>query len=376
MEKIKRLIKKILRTICIWWVLVLLMIPAYAALETNYTLSEIVTGYSYVDGSSTAYKYSYRLYKHDFNQLPIEIESRVAAGYVDVVGFFISGLTSNAVYRFSIGLETDAQTETGEIVPDKYINLRLYAADIIDELSYSDPTSVTIPNGTTTITEDDYSLFYDATSKMLHGVMYISDTFAEEHPELMTHSYMLLCLGTTTVKANKITLTSYTGLKADGLYTEILNEISEKLESIAGGGGLTEEQIDQAIQDALAAHDEQLRAEGQSKLDELMAEINTLVAPYASAANDITNALDGFSDVLNSTSTVSVLTLPEARNPLANNALLWPEYHIDMEAAWNQLPAVFRTAVTVTLTFVILYKLFDEVVFILKYIIIGSRRDE
>lgn len=369
METMKRLIKKILRTICIWWMLAAFLINANALLEMSHTLSEVVIGNMEIGPFDDA-EYRYSLQKRSLEQMPITIYPKRLE--TNVVGFFTSTLQPETFCKFSIGLTTTQFTETGEIIPDDYINIRIFSNEDIGELEYSDYTTVDIPVGTSTLPTDCYSMFYDATSEMLSCVIYIPQNFAEENPNLLTHSYILVSLGfpESTTLSGRVDVTSYTGIKVDGVYTQILNDISSKLDSMSGGG-LTQEEINQAIQDALSAHDELLRNEGQSKLDELMEQLGSITEPYKQAVDQITGTLANVSNIFSYSGTDAVITLPAAVNPLAGNAVLWQAQQIDLGAAYNTLPSSLRTLLQYALRAAVLLAVLHEVINIIKYAIIG-----
>ena len=225
-----------------------------------------------------------------------------------------------------------------------------------------------------TINNRSYHCFWDKTQQLLSVIFLIDENWAIENGIKQFNNYLGMVLGTTynaAVSASQIELVSYTGLQVKGAYTDVLNEIAKKLETLAGGGGLTEEQINEAIQDALTAHDEQLEHEVDGKLDQILEQINGIVSPYKDAADEINNAFDGLTDVFASSSTASVFKFPEGRMP--NGVLLWQEHNIDIGAAWNKLPAKFRSVVQIVCTFTILYIVIQEAVFVIRFIILGRK---
>lgn len=376
MAKLKFLIKKILRTICIWWVLAGLLISANALLLTSDQPQHYILG-SYTDDSETL-NLSMKQYPSDwdgdiiFNYNEYDWGSEVA-----FYSFWVSRLYTNTYYTWGIPVDPLGQNiETGNLYDTSTQKIQL----VLDTGLYVDTTQInTLINNVTIdkesyvlqLPQEYYSMFYDATSKMLWCVMYLPDHYMTGMEAYMQHVYIMSSLGNLVPTDAFTMIYGQTEINADGLYSNQLNEIISKLESMAAGGGLTQEEVNEAIEDALAAHDEQLRDEGQSKLDQLIEQISSVTDPYRQAVDQITGTLENVSNIFAYSGTDAIITFPAAVNPLANNAVLWEAQEIDIGAAYTALPSSLRILLQYALRAAVLLAALHEVINIIKYAIIG-----
>lgn len=225
------------------------------------------------------------------------------------------------------------------------------------KVGYDDSTNIIIP-------PENYQIFHDATNK------YIAILFLNQ--EIHENIYINIGMGMVEEGTEPNIDIEMVQNNVQGQYSDILNEIKNTIENLEfSGGGVSQEQVEQAVQDALNAHDQVLEGEVSTLLDNILDQIDGLVSPYSDAADQINTAFDGLSDVFASTSTASVFTFPAGRMP--NGVMLWPAHAIDIGAAWLRIPAKFRAVVQIVCTFAILYAAISEAVFVIRFIILGRR---
>lgn len=303
--------------------------------------------------------------------------------YVPVIMMWNSFFNPGTIYKFSVDIEFEGLTEELETGIVSGGRLSIMPADLFTGII---PENVGVTQVVTAPSLAEYELaepypslkkyyhmFYDATQKKLSCIFMLPETWSGSN----FNNYIVCDLGSTfgsATMSSTVQLVEYTGLTIKDNYTEILEQIRDKLDGLAGGGGLTEEQINQAIQDALTAHDQMLEQEVDSKLDQIMEQITGIVSPYSEAADQINTAFDGLSDVFASTSTASVFKFPAGRMP--NGVVLWQEHNIDIGAAWLRVPAKFRAVVQIVCTFTILYAVIQEAIFVIRFIILGRKGAE
>lgn len=389
MEKINNIIKKLLTTtlITITIVTILSLNVAAQLLYTSSNPAPYVLGNYYSDNFITSDNQPCYIQVYPYNYAG-EMYSQAFKGNRSFIGIWNSNIKYDTIYKITLDLNISKnnELETGLIpyqtdtffgvVPAMFIynkvNMDSYGRLQDITLNYFDEYALNHFDSTTYSSFPTYHMFYDATSQEL-SVIFCVLKDAEYTEEIqMFDNYLWLQLGKNTFTGTtRITLTEYSGLLSKDTYTDVLNEISEKLDNMLSGGGLTEEQVNQAIQDALNAHDQQLEQEVGGKIDQIMEQINGIVSPYKDAADEINNAFDGLSAVFASSSTASVFKFPEGRMP--NGVVLWQEQNIDIGAAWNKLPVKFRSVVQIVCTFTILYIVIQEAIFVIRFIILGRK---
>lgn len=388
MEKIKRLFRKILRTILIWSTISALFVMHISAyIETINNPPNILVGNRTLYGDGLDF-YAVAPYPFDYGTItdstaPNLTEERKQ----QVIGLWQSRFYPDTFYKFSINVdiqqEDGTSLETGKLVTNgvtQWLNI------LPDDLFYSiDNTRVGVSQNAEfdiqpLLNDDYYSMFYDATSKTLSAIMYFPQSYFDEYPEKMQHVYIMMALGGNKVSGlrSEISIYQYTGTYAEGIYTDVLNQINQKLESLAGaGGGLTEEQVSAAVEEALQNHDESLKSEFDDLLNDADRKIKGELHGFQQSTERIYQSMSGITESLSYSGTNSVLTLPEARNPLANNALLWSRQTVDLAAAWLSLPQNLRNAISIVLSLLILVAVVKECIDIVRYLLgLGGAKDD
>lgn len=119
-------------------------------------------------------------------------------------------------------------------------------------------------------------------------------------------------------------------------------------------GGKIEEVVPDAILDGLDEHDNQLKNEGGSLIENIKEQIGETITPYFENTDQIRDAIHGgASGIFGYAGTDAVITLPAARNPLTGNSLMWNEQKIDLGMYYNRLPATLRQLISALLTMLI-----------------------
>lgn len=373
--KIKRLIKKILRTILIWSTICLIaVVPVYAEfIVTTSNPPNYFVGQWWIDPYVTS-KWQIKVNTYDEDQQP------PYSGYVStahenytsqgVIGFWLSKLEPDTYYHFTMSLEFEDSTgiETGNMLKSATQFMAIEPDQTFVRLpTIGDNTSFPI-DPLTPLPAQYYDMFYDKTSKILSAVFYIPETWAEENREAMMHSYIVISLGSNAKTVGNTVVTGRKTINAQGIYTDVLKDIRNYLSRLSetAGTGLTQDQVTEAVEQALADHDQKQMEYADQVLGEGGALINEAVGQYITAVDDIRKSLSGISDALSYKGTDGVLVLPEARNPMSDNALLWPRQEIDLVAAWNGIPQALRTVVSIVLTLAILTSIIREVMDVLE----------
>lgn len=376
MEKVKKII------------LVILLISALTItvqaelLETINNPPNIMFGLQqHIYGTTPKWRFTVAPYPYDYGAIhTTQTEGQGFSGIGPVLLLWQSRYYADTYYKLTIKMEIHnsegEELETGTL---KVSNGTQFLTILEDSLFSSiDALQVGVSQRTEIdmqefLDENMYSMFYDATSNMLSAIMYFPQSYFDANPEKQQHSYIMIKLGYPVVESNTTyTIDQYSGANAEGIYTDVLKEISKKLEMMASAsGGLTEEQVNQAIQDALNAHDQQLEQEVGSKLNQILEQIGGVTEPYKQAVDQITGTLANVSNIFAYSGTDAVLTLPAAVNPLAGNAVLWQAQQIDLGAAYNTMPSSLRILLQYALRAAVLLAVVNEVINIIKYAIIG-----
>lgn len=391
MEKIKRLFKKILRTILIWSAIAALLLLQINAsyIETILNPPNILLG-TRIQSSSTQDNDNYHVYPYTFDyqgEISTEVHTIFQDAQNAVLGFWHSRLYADTFYKFVVNVEINQsngeELETGKVVIN---NITQWLQIIPDELFMQIDSKYANMGVLQTATmlrqplinDDYYTMFYDATSNQLSGIFYLPQSYFDLYPENQQHVYIMIGLGNLLNVTTKITVSQYLGTTPDGVYTDILNQINNKLENLAAsGGGLTEEQVSAAVEEALKNHDESQKNEFEEQLNNAQSQIYGELQDFQLAAANIYMSLTGVTNSLRYSGTDSILTLPEARNPLANNALLWSRQTVDLAGAWLSLPQTLRSAISVILSLLILLAVVKEVIDIIRWLLgIGGASDD
>lgn len=373
MEKVKKLI------------LVILLISAFTVNVNAYPNPPlVVAGNIYERNSASGIDYV-EVKTYDYlEQVDVEFEDKSSStlyAYNPFLAIYQSSLYPNSINRLTITFENqDIFEETGEV--GNIADISLVDSEIFGNLPV-DPNYyryTTVPYGSLQkyYPADNREIFYDNSSNQLSILFYISEDYYNENLIDMLHTYIVVNFPTITTwdfRTVSFDVESYTGVKTYGIYTDILNQIYAKMDGLSGGG-ITKEEITEAIQDALTAHDQQLEQELSSKLDQILDQISGITEPYKQAVDQITGTLANVSNIFAYSGTDAVLTLPAAVNPLAGNAVLWQAQQIDLGAAYNTMPSSLRILLQYALRAAVLLAVLNEVINIIKYAIIGGDRGD
>lgn len=301
--------------------------------------------------------------------------------YSPFLAIYQSSLFPNSINRLTITFDNqnifDGTGEVGNIADITLVDSEIFGNLPIDPNYYQ---NTTVPYGSLEnyIPEENREIFFDNTSNQLSILFYISEDYYNENLKDMLHTYIVVNLPVITswdYRYVSIDVESYTGVKTYGIYTDILNQIYEKMDGLSGGG-IKKEEITEAIQEALTEHDQQLDQEVSSKLDQILEQIGGVTEPYKQAVDQITGTLANVSNIFAYSGTDAVLTLPAAVNPLAGNAVLWQAQQIDLGAAYNTMPSSLRILLQYALRAAVLLAVLNEVINIIKYAIIGGDRGD
>ena len=344
-------------------------------LVTTFNPPNIIGGDMQTVNSTTAI-YNMKIYPYDY--AAEKTFSAVNMTSPLLIGLWHSIILPDTVYKFSIEIDmhNTPTGNTGSLQESNFQFFSIVSQNVFNKLDASKvaQTQAIQAQAITALPSDYYSYFWDKTSGMLSVVFCIPETYYTSHISDYTHCYLITALGNA-VGASlpaDVSLQEYTGVYIQGAYSDVLNEISNKLEIMASGqGGLTEEQVNQAVQDALTAHDNQLEQEVSGMLDLILEQISGITDPYKQAVDQITGALNNVSNIFAANDYDSKLTLPAATNPLAGNAVLWQAQEIDLGAAYLSLPSTFRALLQYTSRAAVLIAALREVINIIKYAIIG-----
>lgn len=368
MEKVKKII------------LVILLIATLALNVNAYPNPPLVVAGNIYE-SNTASGIDYLTVKtYDYlEQVDVNFEDESAStllAFNPFLAIYQSSLYPNSINRLTITFDNqdifDGTGEVGDIANISLVDSEIFGNLTVDPNYYQ---NITVPYGSLQkyYPADNREIFYDNTSKQLSILFYISEDYYNENMIDMLHTYIVVnfpVIRSWDYRTVSIDVESYTGVKTYGIYTDILNQIHDKMEGLTGGG-ITKEEITEAIEDALNAHDQQLEQEVGSKLNQILEQIGGVTEPYKQAVDQITGTLANVSNIFAYSGTDAVLTLPAAVNPLAGNAVLWQAQQIDLGAAYNTMPSSLRILLQYALRAAVLLAVVNEVINIIKYAIIG-----
>lgn len=378
-----KILKKFLRTIALWLPLCCMIVNAYAVDEI-----ETIPLYPYMTmvwGSETSTQPFVKAFDN------INSVDTVAAQGVNYKGIFVyqSALEKNTFYHIRMNVDCPAavtqgwlsETSTGVITQTGgEVKTLMFPANTLA------PYAATIKQAHDSGTHLKIGWSYDSamvqsiTSYVgakayyyltrnsdrnftIDCVFYFNDEFFQYgwSYDASSTRYMQCYLGLVIPVAGNL------GIKQMDVYPVGGNDYNGKLDRIisllqAQGGGLSREDIQAATLAALEQHDAAEEQKGNNKIQQIKQQIESITEPYKENLNTLQDATRSITSALNYSGTDAVLTFPEARNPMADNALLWEEKEIDLAEYWEQLPQPLKSAITIILTFLILYKVILEMV--------------
>lgn len=240
-----------------------------------------------------------------------------------VAGFLTSYIKPDTFYKitFEADITTNQNesllTETGIIKAtntewfnlirkEAFINLEQNLNGTLKELTTTYQNSL--------MNDDYYTMFYDKTSNEFSVLFYIPYEYWTSHPELQQQVYLVSSFGTVNLTDVYLTfrIDEYSGLSARDNYTDVLNEISQKLDNIAAaGGGITEEQVKNAISEALEAEKQEASSGAQAGLDELAGALSGVTDDITQAQH----AIESLGSALSYSGTSASITFPAMNVP-------------------------------------------------------------
>lgn len=382
MEKLKRLFLVCLLSI------VLLSVNLSAALtdaDIAYTLVPYFAGSYYGTGSNAFKDTTFcRVYRNNNVLMRIGGNSSLIPYY----GFLYSNLQTGKLYKWQLQLnkplELDDNT-VGDLVKTNQTNLQIAIPAIFNNFpdleSYLD-SGITLPTNdnpvdfqgkTYSIPNDAYCMFYDQNNLTITNLLILPDDFFNGHEQLQIHAYILQSFGSSMVTDNtSVYITQSIQFSVNGDYTSILNEIKNTLES-QSGSGITPEQVEEAMISALQKHDQQQETELNSAVQQGQDQIEEALDPYFTESQKfyITQTINTIkNDLLGYTGTQCVITFPKANNPMAANAVLWPEKEIDIAAAYRTLPQKIRVIISALIDISVSLAIFLQVMSLIYSLII------
>lgn len=323
---------KIIKTMIIVF-LIMSMTMTVSALETTVISSpEIIIGAYFGQQANGMDKWTVRTYPFNYQY---EMNMYVTNNIADVTprlyaGYFQSYIRPDTFYKMSIEVDVlngeSLMDKQGTIVPNNLEYFTIAQKETfanVDTTKIGQTQAINTPYTLGLISDDYYTMYYDKTSNMLTIVFYLPIEYFENHPEMMFHSYLIASLGTFDKDISvKMIVDEYTGAKIQGDYTEVLENIARTLENLeqSGSGGLTEEQINQAVYDAIESHDQQLQSEVQqqgTQADQLVDQLGDIVP-----AVKLQTALQGLTAAVSGNHRTCVLVLPEIVEPVTGGMIM------------------------------------------------------
>lgn len=240
-----------------------------------------------------------------------------------VAGFLTSYIKPDTFYKITFEADitrtdgTSLLTETGIIKATNTEWFNLIRKETFVDVEHN--LNGTLKSITTTyqnslMNDDYYTMFYDQTSNQFSVLFYIPKDYWTSHPEIQQEVYLVTSLGISNLTGVQLRfwIDEYTGLSARDNYTDVLNEISQKLDNIAAaGGGITEEQVKNAISEALEAEKQEASSGAQAGLDEL-------AGALSGVTDDITQAqqaIESLGSALSYSGTSASITFPAMNVP-------------------------------------------------------------
>jgi len=305
--------------------------------------------------------------------------------------YYTSNINASTFYHYQIILESNypsyTELQTGYITPDNNNGFGLYVL----------PTNF-MDNFSRDILEKSLGKY------QLHGI-FSMDNFdkyrADQYSGVSTGYYLtkvsdnkiiIDCVFSLTQEAIKsinnasrdVQVQSYVGINytlpgkltkasadkynvSDKPLYDKLDEIIANLVSQASGG-LSQEQVQAAVEQALNNHDSVQEQEGNRLFNSLKGKFDEITKPYTESMARINNVIKSYGTMLKSESKTAVLYFPAATNPITGDKL-WDRQSIDLAWYWNQLPVPLQYAVSTLLTVSIWLSIFNEMRRIINSII-------
>lgn len=214
------------------------------------------------------------------------------------------------------------------------------------------------------IEDDYYSGFYDKTAKKLYYIVYLPKDFFEQHPQLRTHNYVHVLIGHWDTNMIEINMTSWSGAKVKAPYTQILQEIKEKLS--VGGGGLSTEEVQEAVEQALENHTQQEQQQAQQSTQEARQQAEQAMARYIAVMEQMKTAMSGIEEIKNIDTSTYTLTIGPFTNPMTGG--VFPAVGVDFYAAYQLIPETLKTTCQIVVTFFVLMAYAREFLDVFKHV--------
>lgn len=382
MEKLKRLFLVFLLT------MVLLSVNISAALtdaDIAYPLVPYFAG-SYYGSGNRAFKdvFFCRVYRNNNVLMRIGNSEQLIPYY----GFLYSNLQAGKLYKWQLQLDKPLELEdntVGDLVQTNQTNLQIAIPAIFNNFpdleSQLDTGNAIVTNDnpldlqgkTYSIPNTSYCMFYDQNNLTITNLLILPDDFFNGVEQLQIHAYILQSFGASMVEQNtSIVINQSISFSVNGDYSNVLNEIKQTLES-QSGSGITPEQVENAVISALQQHDQQQESELNSAIQEGQDKIEEALDPYFNESQNfyITQTINTIkNDLLGYTGTQCVITFPKANNPMAQNAVLWPEKEIDIAAAYRTLPGQIRIIISALIDISVSLAIFLQVMSLIYSLII------
>lgn len=279
---------------------------------------------------------------------------------VPYISRLYTGLETGKLYKWQYTFSENLVQGVGDIAPtnNNYIaivspaNLKGHNLDPYLDTTHTFATEqnpYVIQGYTYSIPNDSYRMFYDSNNKTLTCIMILPDGYFAGQEALQMHCYLMVTLGavTTDIEQNfTVNATDSIPLQVQGDYTAILNQIIDKLEAL-NGSGLTADQMQEAVDEALKQHDQQQKDELDGALGDAKDQITNVIEGYLPDTHYVEKTIELLTkQVFGYTGTDCKWTLPSATNPMANDAIMWEAQEIDIGAAIDEyLPPSLRSVI-------------------------------
>lgn len=308
------------------------------------------------------------------------------AGQTVGIGIKTSYIKPNTFYRFEFrisyldegGSQTLGNYESGVIDINNLTNLRFLPLHEWEDVEMPLPTvktdiAILQEDWQKALIPSDYvTAYWDHILDTYYVLFYIPEDFYNQNVELFMQTFAMFNLGVCDVSTN-VTVREITSAYIDDPIYNVLQEIKNNLAS--SGGGLSEEDIKNAVEDALNDHDDGLIDKVEEALQDFADQVTNTFGNAISSTENIKNSLSNFANVFSYSGTDCVLTFPEARNPLTNNSLLWGSHDIDIGQTYSAFPSALTSALKVFLDALIAMAVIDEVISIVQLTTFGGRED-
>lgn len=300
------------------------------------------------------------------------------------LGVKTSYILPNTFYRFSFKPNAfsgeTANTTSGTIdinndtflqfIPQTYLENGQY---ITNDAAYESGILETLWESTK-IPSDYVTAYWDHTLDTYYVLFYIPESFYNDHTELFMQTLLVYTLGLNSSGASmRVEFTQVTQAEIDDPIYNVLQEIKNNL--AASGGGLSEEDIKNAVQDALDDHDESLIDKVENALQDFADQVSDTFGSVVASTENIKSSLSNFSNIFSYTGTDCVLSFPEARNPMTGNSLLWARQDVDIGQTYSAFPSALTSALKVFLDALIAMAVINEVISIVQLTTFGGRSD-